>query len=262
MGDAQCAAARFLNSRAPPVSRQAGKRRLSLASSMELWERQNLEMQFVEFQNGIEAFRAMSAGSLDVLVTGAVISQYPAMGRGKVFLINVVEYATAQLWCHPDMGIEKISDLRKKGDDDYRNHRAHLSRYGIAQEWRKSQRRSSSTSEFKTQWLPSFPRRYPQSRYGYRTIIWSRKEPRAPGCWWMLPHTFPPRQSSWLGGAARVSTSRSCHDRTHAVQHIASVFDDLIGAFGTQHILTAPETVHDTELRIIPTRWADAGVRP
>jgi hypothetical protein len=32
----------------------------------------------------------MSAGSLYVLVTGAVISQYPAMGRGKVFLINVV----------------------------------------------------------------------------------------------------------------------------------------------------------------------------
>jgi NitT/TauT family transport system substrate-binding protein len=36
------------------------------------------------------------------------------MGRGKVFLINDVEYATAQLWCHPDMGIEKISDLREK----------------------------------------------------------------------------------------------------------------------------------------------------
>jgi NitT/TauT family transport system substrate-binding protein len=85
---------------------------LSLASSMGLWKSQNLEMQFVEFQNGIEAFRAMTAGSLDVLVTGAVISHYPAIGRGKVFLINDVEYATTQLWCHPDMGIEKISDLK------------------------------------------------------------------------------------------------------------------------------------------------------
>jgi NitT/TauT family transport system substrate-binding protein len=87
---------------------------LSLASSMDLWKSQNLEMRFVEFQNGIEAFRAMTAGSLDVLVTGAVISHYPATGQGKVFLINDVEYATAQLWCHPEMGIEKISDLKGK----------------------------------------------------------------------------------------------------------------------------------------------------
>jgi hypothetical protein len=83
MGDAQCAAARFLNSRAPPVSRQAGKRRLSLASSMELWERQNLEMQFVEFQNGIEAFRAMSAGSLDVLVNRGSYIALSGDGPGK-----------------------------------------------------------------------------------------------------------------------------------------------------------------------------------
>jgi NitT/TauT family transport system substrate-binding protein len=85
---------------------------LSLASSMGLWKSQNLEMQFVEFQNGIEAFRAMTAGSLDMLATGAVISHYPAIGQGKVFLINDIEYATAQLWCHPDMGIGKITDLK------------------------------------------------------------------------------------------------------------------------------------------------------
>ena len=85
---------------------------LSLASSFELWKSQNLDMQFVKFQNGIEAFRAMAIGSLDVLVTGAVISHYPATGQGKVFLINDIEYATAQLWCHPDMGIGKITDLK------------------------------------------------------------------------------------------------------------------------------------------------------
>ena len=85
---------------------------LSLASSLELWKSQNLDMRFVKFQNGIEAFRAMAIGSLDVLVTGAVISHYPATGQGKVFLINDIEYATAQLWCHPDMGIGKIADLR------------------------------------------------------------------------------------------------------------------------------------------------------
>jgi NitT/TauT family transport system substrate-binding protein len=85
---------------------------LSLASSLDLWKSKNLEMQFVEFQDGNEAFRAMAIGSLDVLVAGAVISHYPATGQGKAFLVNVVEYATAQLWCHPDMGIEKISDLK------------------------------------------------------------------------------------------------------------------------------------------------------
>ena len=80
----------------------------------------------------------MTAGSLDVLVTGAVISHYPAIGRGKVFLINDVGYATTQLWCHPDMGIEKMKrSQRTKGGNEYRNHRAHLSRYSIAQERRK-----------------------------------------------------------------------------------------------------------------------------
>jgi NitT/TauT family transport system substrate-binding protein len=87
---------------------------LSLATSMGLWKSQNLQMQFVEFRNGIEAFHAMAAGSLDMLVTGAVISHYPATGRGKVFLINDVEYATTQLWVHPNMGVQKVGDLKGK----------------------------------------------------------------------------------------------------------------------------------------------------
>jgi NitT/TauT family transport system substrate-binding protein len=87
---------------------------LWLADSMGLWKNQNLDMHFIEFQNGIEAFQAMAAGSLDVLVTGATISHYPAAGQGKVFLINDIEYATAQLWCHPDMGIARIADLKGK----------------------------------------------------------------------------------------------------------------------------------------------------
>ena len=85
---------------------------LSLAGARGLWKSHDLEIQFVEFQNGIEAFRAMTTGSLDVLATGAVISHFPALGQGKVFLINDIEYATAQLWVHPEMGIEKIADLK------------------------------------------------------------------------------------------------------------------------------------------------------
>ena len=87
---------------------------LSLATSMGLWKSQNLQMQFIEFRNGIEAFKAMVAGSLDMLVTGAVISHYPAMGRGKVFLINDIEYATAQLWVHPIWELRRSAISRAK----------------------------------------------------------------------------------------------------------------------------------------------------
>jgi NitT/TauT family transport system substrate-binding protein len=82
-----------------------------LAHAMKLWGRENLDMQLIEFATGIDAFQAMTGGSLDVLATGAVVSWFPAAGRGKLFLINDIEYATAQLWCYPQMGIEKLADL-------------------------------------------------------------------------------------------------------------------------------------------------------
>ncbi|NYT36960.1 transporter substrate-binding domain-containing protein [Allopusillimonas soli] len=85
-----------------------------LADSMGLWEKAGLDMEFVKFQTGLELFQAMSGGSIDVLATGAVMSNFPARGRGKVFLINDVEFATAQLWVHPDMGVNSIQDLKGK----------------------------------------------------------------------------------------------------------------------------------------------------
>ena len=57
-----------------------------------------LEPEFKQFQTGLELFQAMIGGSLDVLSTGAVISNFPARGQGKMFLANAVEFATAQLW--------------------------------------------------------------------------------------------------------------------------------------------------------------------
>ncbi len=87
---------------------------LWLADSMGLWKKEGLDMEFIQFQTGLELFQAMTGGSIDVLSTGAVMSNFPARGQGKVFLINDVEFATAQLWVHPDMGINKISDLKGK----------------------------------------------------------------------------------------------------------------------------------------------------
>jgi NitT/TauT family transport system substrate-binding protein len=76
------------------------------------WEKQGLKPEFTRFFTGLELFQAMVGGSLDMLATGAVISNFPARGQGKVFLINNVEFATAQLWVNPDMGVSSFADLK------------------------------------------------------------------------------------------------------------------------------------------------------
>jgi len=76
--------------------------------------KQGLELEPVLFTTGLELFQAMIGGSLDVLATGAVLSNFPARGQGKVFLINDIEYATAQLWVRGDAGINSIADLKGK----------------------------------------------------------------------------------------------------------------------------------------------------
>jgi len=73
-----------------------------------------LEPEFKLFQTGLELFQAMIGGSLDVLSTGAVISNFPARGQGKMFLANAVEFATAQLWVREDQGIKSFADLKGK----------------------------------------------------------------------------------------------------------------------------------------------------
>lgn len=76
--------------------------------------KQGLELELRQFNTGLEIFQALIGGSLDVLATGAVLSNFPARGQGKVFLINDIEVATAQLWVRPDQGIRSFADLRGK----------------------------------------------------------------------------------------------------------------------------------------------------
>ncbi|MCR4266682.1 ABC transporter substrate-binding protein [Nitratireductor sp. ZSWI3] len=78
------------------------------------WQEQGLKPTFTRFYTGLELFQAMVGGSLDMLATGAVVSNFPARGQGKVFLINNVEYATAQLWVNPAMGVNSFEDLKGK----------------------------------------------------------------------------------------------------------------------------------------------------
>ncbi|MEP7275414.1 MAG: ABC transporter substrate-binding protein [Betaproteobacteria bacterium] len=76
--------------------------------------KEGLDLELVQFTTGLEIFQAMIGGSIDMLATGAVLSNFPARGQGKAFLINNVEFATAQLWVREDMGVKSFADLKGK----------------------------------------------------------------------------------------------------------------------------------------------------
>ena len=83
-----------------------------LSEHLGAYEANGLKPDFIMFQTGLELFQAMIGGSLDVLATGAVISNFPARGQGKMFLANAIEFATAQLWVRDNQGIKTIADLK------------------------------------------------------------------------------------------------------------------------------------------------------
>jgi NitT/TauT family transport system substrate-binding protein len=83
-----------------------------IGQQMGAFARHGLDLELIQFTTGLELFQAMIGGSLDVLATGAVVSNFPARGQGKVFLMNNIEYATAQLWVRDD--IKTIADLKGK----------------------------------------------------------------------------------------------------------------------------------------------------
>ncbi len=97
-----------------------------LADSMGTWKKEGLDIEFREFTTGIELFQALIGNSIDVLATGAVISNFPARGQGKAFLINNIEWATAQLWVHPQQGVNTIQDLKGKKISTTRGTTAHV----------------------------------------------------------------------------------------------------------------------------------------
>lgn len=73
-----------------------------------------LDFEMKQFNTGLELFQALIGGSLDVLSTGAVLSNFPARGQGKAFLVNNIEVATAHLWVRGDQGIKSFADLKGK----------------------------------------------------------------------------------------------------------------------------------------------------
>ena len=79
-----------------------------------IFKKHGLTLEVLYTQAGPESIQALIGGSLDVLATGAVLSNFPARGQGKVFLINDIEVATAQLWVRSDQGIKSFEDLKGK----------------------------------------------------------------------------------------------------------------------------------------------------
>ncbi|WP_129667445.1 ABC transporter substrate-binding protein [Phytoactinopolyspora endophytica] len=77
----------------------------------ETFEEHGLKLEPVEFDTGTALSQALSGGSVDVAIMGAVLSNFPAQGTGKVFLANDVEFDTAQLWAAPGSGIRSVEDL-------------------------------------------------------------------------------------------------------------------------------------------------------
>ena len=87
---------------------------LWLADHLGAFKKNGLDPEFRQFTTGLELFQAMVGGSIDMLSTGAVISNFPARGQGKMFMCNAVEFATAQLWVNPAMGVNGFADLKGK----------------------------------------------------------------------------------------------------------------------------------------------------
>lgn len=109
---------------APAIAQQRTKIRIGYVDTLAVtgqlwtgvhrghWAKEGLEFDPVKFNTGLELFNAMIGGSLDMLSTGAVISNFPARGQGKAFLINNIEFATAQLWIREDQGVKTWADLK------------------------------------------------------------------------------------------------------------------------------------------------------
>lgn len=79
-----------------------------------IFAKHDLEIEATKFDTGIAESQALSGGSIDLAGMGAVLSNFPAQGGGKVIGVNDVEFDTAQLWVAPDAGIDSVADLKGK----------------------------------------------------------------------------------------------------------------------------------------------------
>jgi NitT/TauT family transport system substrate-binding protein len=72
---------------------------------------QGIRIETTAFQTGISLSQALTGGSLDVGVMGAVVANFPAKGQGHVIVLNNQQTDVHQIWAAPDSGITSIDDL-------------------------------------------------------------------------------------------------------------------------------------------------------
>jgi NitT/TauT family transport system substrate-binding protein len=74
------------------------------------WAAENLELETTQFNTGLELFNAMIGGSLDMLSTGAVISNFPARGKGKK--ISTTTGTTAHVFLDTALRANKLDPTK------------------------------------------------------------------------------------------------------------------------------------------------------
>ena len=84
---------------------------LLLSDERGYFAEQDIEVELTPFQTGISLSNALTGGSIDVGVMGAVVANFPARGQGKLFLLNNLEADIQQIWAAPGSGIESVADL-------------------------------------------------------------------------------------------------------------------------------------------------------
>lgn len=84
---------------------------LLLADERGYFAENDIEVELTPFQTGISLSNALTGGSIDVGVMGAVVANFPARGQGKLFLLNNLEADIQQIWAAPGSGVESVSDL-------------------------------------------------------------------------------------------------------------------------------------------------------
>lgn len=75
---------------------------------------ENITIEATPFQTGISLSQALTGGSLDIGVMGAVVASFPAKGQGKVIVLNNQQVDLHQIWAAPGSGIESVADLAGK----------------------------------------------------------------------------------------------------------------------------------------------------
>ncbi|WP_156253653.1 ABC transporter substrate-binding protein [Pseudactinotalea terrae] len=84
---------------------------LFVADEAGYFEEQGIELEVTSFQTGITLSQALTGGSLDVGVMGAVVANFPAKGQGHVIVLNNQQVDIHQIWASPESGITSIDDL-------------------------------------------------------------------------------------------------------------------------------------------------------